>query len=88
MEAAITAARRGHEVALYEKTGELGGTLKFARHIPFKKDVQCYAETLERELRAEKNVRIYLNTPVTKKLIEKEKPDLVIAAIADPYTAY
>ncbi|HHU22899.1 MAG TPA: FAD-dependent oxidoreductase [Clostridiales bacterium] len=85
MEAAITAARRGHEVALYEKTGELGGTLKFARHIPFKKDVQCYAETLERELRAEKNVRIYLNTPVTKKLIEKEKPDLVIAAIgADP----
>lgn len=85
MQAAITAARRGHEVVLYEKTGELGGALKFARHIPFKKDVQVFAETLERELRAEKNVTIHLNTPVIRELIEKEKPDLVIAAIgADP----
>jgi NADPH-dependent 2,4-dienoyl-CoA reductase/sulfur reductase-like enzyme len=85
MQAAITAARRGHEVVLYEKTGELGGALKFARHIPFKEDVQIFAETLERELRAEKNVTVHLNTPVTRELIEKEKPDLVIAAIgADP----
>jgi NADPH-dependent 2,4-dienoyl-CoA reductase/sulfur reductase-like enzyme len=39
MEAAITAASRGHAVTLYEKTGELGGQLLSERYIPFKQDM-------------------------------------------------
>lgn len=85
MEAAITAAKRGHEVILFEKEDELGGALKFARHIPFKKDLDNYAKTLELELRKDTYVEIRLSTPLTAELIAAEKPDLVIAALgADP----
>jgi 2,4-dienoyl-CoA reductase-like NADH-dependent reductase (Old Yellow Enzyme family) len=37
MEAALTAAGRGHAVILCEKSGELGGTLTCERKVPFKK---------------------------------------------------
>ncbi len=39
MQAALTAAERGHSVILCEKSGELGGALKSERGIPFKTDL-------------------------------------------------
>ena len=36
MKAALTAAQRGHNVTLLEKTGELGGILKSEQALPFK----------------------------------------------------
>lgn len=39
MEAAVTAARRGHKVTLCEKSGELGGILKSEQAIPFKREM-------------------------------------------------
>ncbi len=41
--AALTAARRGHRVTLFERTGELGGQFNLAQRIPGKEE---FAETL------------------------------------------
>lgn len=79
MEAAITAAQRGHEVVLYEKNGKLGGALAFAEHVDFKHGLHEFKETLAYRLQ-ENNVRVVLNTPVTKELVEKEAPDVLFLA--------
>jgi 2,4-dienoyl-CoA reductase-like NADH-dependent reductase (Old Yellow Enzyme family)/thioredoxin reductase len=84
MEAAITAARRGHEVTLYEKSSTLGGALNYLQSIPFKQDLPRFAKALIAELDAA-GVTVHMKTPLTKTIIDKEKPDLVIAAIgAEP----
>lgn len=80
MEAAITAARRGHDVVLFEKSSELGGWLNMERHLPFKADMYHYARTLEYEC-STLPIDIRLNTPITRSLLEQEKPDTVICAI-------
>jgi 2,4-dienoyl-CoA reductase (NADPH2) len=43
MTVALTAARRGHQVALFEKAGQIGGQLNLARKIPGKEE---FNETL------------------------------------------
>ncbi|RDB43493.1 NADPH-dependent 2,4-dienoyl-CoA reductase [Halomonas sp. DQ26W] len=43
LSAAVTAARRGHRVVLFERTGELGGQFNLARKIPGKEE---FDETL------------------------------------------
>ena len=84
MEAAITAARSGHDVVLFEATGELGGALKTEKYMPFKIDMYNVARTLETELRRT-SVDIRLNTPATPENVAAERPDLVIAAVgSDP----
>jgi len=80
MQAAITAAERGHEVTLYENTDSLGGALKFAEYIPFKEDLHKYRRYLEHQVRIA-GVRVMLNTPVTPELATKIAPDVLVAAI-------
>lgn len=80
MEAAITAAKRGHEVALYEKGPQLGGWLNMECHLPFKMDLYHYARVLEHECQVY-GVRVVLNTAVTPKIAALEKPDTLICAI-------
>ncbi len=80
MEAAVTAAKRGHDVVLYEKSSQLGGWLNMERHLPFKMDMYNYARSLEHECRIY-GVKVVLNTPVTPELLAREKPDTVICAI-------
>ncbi len=80
MEAAITAAKRGHDVTLYEKSDSLGGWLNMERHLPFKQDLYHYARTLEYECSLY-GVKTVLNTPVTRELLTREQPDTVICAI-------
>lgn len=80
MQAAITAAKRGHEVVLYEKEKELGGALKFAKHVPFKDDLYCLIKSMEAELRSQAVV-VRLNTEFTPEVAAMERPDVVIAAI-------
>ncbi|NLT16042.1 MAG: FAD-dependent oxidoreductase, partial [Clostridiales bacterium] len=80
MQAAITAARRGHKVVLCEKSGELGGALKYEKNIPFKADVYDLIRSKELELRRA-GVEVRLNTPVTKDYAEKESPDALVVAI-------
>lgn len=78
--AAYTAARRGHQVILCEKEAQVGGILKSEQALPFKYEMYQLAGTYK--LLAEKaGVEIRLNTEVTPKYAEKEKPDALIIAV-------
>lgn len=79
MQAAITAAQRGHDVILVEKTESLGGALHFAKYVDFKYDMYRLAEGLAYE--CEKyNVKVMLNTEITGKLVDSIAPDVLILA--------
>ncbi len=80
LEAAVTAARRGHHVALCEKSGSLGGILKCEQAIDFKHEMYELGITLERQARLE-GVEIRLNTEVTAEYAEQENADAVIIAV-------
>ena len=80
MEAALTAARRGHEVVLYEKSSHLGANLYYADSIPFKDDLVAFRKSLIANLKQQPNLQIRYNTTVTESLILEEKPDVLIAA--------
>ena len=84
----ITAAQilcdRGHDVTLYEKSGQLGGALRYAALPSFKQDMADYVKYLIYQ--AEHcGAKILLNTEATRELLEKEQYDGIIVAIgADP----
>ncbi len=80
LEAALTAARRGHSVVLCEKSDEVGGILKGEQAIPFKREMYELGLTLERLVK-EEGVEIRLNTPVTAEYVEREAPDALIVAV-------
>lgn len=80
LKAAVTAAQRGHQVVLCEKTDALGGILKSEQAIPFKHEMYELGLTLERQARAE-GVDIRLNTAVTPDYVEQEAPDALILAV-------
>ena len=80
MQAAVTAARRGHQVILCEKSGALGGILKCEQAIPFKREMYELGLSLERQMRQE-GVDIRLNTEVTPAYAEAEHPDALVIAV-------
>jgi len=80
LEAAWTAAKRGHKVTLYEKGKELGGRLLIAAEPPYKDDFKTLIQGLA--ARAEEaGVKIKLSTEVGRKTVEEEKPDVLILAV-------
>ena len=79
VEAAIVAAKRGHEVHLYEKTDRFGGQFRIAAVPPNKGEIASFISWQRNEL-AKLNVAIYLNTELTVGIVNKEKPDAVIVA--------
>jgi NADPH-dependent 2,4-dienoyl-CoA reductase/sulfur reductase-like enzyme len=80
MKAAVTAAQRGHKVALCEKSAELGGALKCVKAISFKKDLHGLIRTLETQMR-KAGVEIRLNTEVTEEFVKREAPDMLVVAV-------
>jgi len=79
MEAAITAAARGHKVTLYDRGNELGGKLLIASLPPYKDELKSLVKSLE--IRTEKaGVEIRLKSNAGPKTIEEEKPDVLILA--------
>ena len=80
MQAAITAAERGHEVVLYEKAGRLGGAMNHADDVWFKEDLRRFRDYQARSVAA-LGVRVLLNTEATPELISAEAPDVLIAAV-------
>ncbi len=84
MQAALTAARRGHTVTLFEKRGELGGQLRHADFISFKWPLADYRHWLARQVE-KSGVDIRLNTCPTPEELEQMGFDAVIAALgAEP----
>lgn len=80
LEAAWTAARRGHQVVLCEKSDRLGGILKSEQAIDFKHEMYELGLALEK-LAREEGVQIRLNTEVTPEYAEKEQADALIIAV-------
>lgn len=86
MEAARTAAERGHEVTLFEADPELGGTLRLASSIPSRSGWKDLLAHLAGELR-HTGVEIRLGTPVDAGMVKVAGFDAVIlatGATADP----
>ena len=82
MMAALTAADRGHMVTLFEKTGALGGALKFAAYVSFKWPLREYKDYLIAQI-AKSAVDVRLNTEAAP--ADMDGYDVVIAAVgADP----
>jgi len=80
MQAALTAAERGHKVILCEKSCRLGGVLRCEEKVPFKKKLVDYLDTQVRMIsRAPVDVR--LNTEVTPELAAEIGADVIIAAL-------
>ncbi len=80
MEAALTAARRGHEVILCEASDALGGILRCEKNVPFKARLGEYLARQARRV-TEAGVEVRLGTPVTRELAERLGPDAIIAAL-------
>ena len=80
MQAAITAAKRGHRVRLYEKSDRLGGVLLCEEKVPFKKHMTEYLERQARRL-VKAGVELHLNHALTPEEAEGLGADVIIAAI-------
>lgn len=80
MEAAITAAERGHHVTLVEKTEKLGGNLYPAGAAYFKEDIRKLCQVLIRRVERA-GVKTVMNTEVTPEYVRDFEPDALIVAI-------
>ena len=81
MEAARVAGLKGHNVTLYEKSGELGGTLIPAAKPAFKNRIRAFTAWQIRQLEKLDNVRIVFNHPITADSPELQDADRIIIAI-------
>lgn len=79
MQAAIVAARRGHQVSLFEKDGELGGQVRYAGQLPYRGEFSDSIRNFLNELKTVL-IQVHLGCPVTEKDILAENPDAVIIA--------
>ncbi len=77
LEAARVAALRGHEVTLWEKSGQLGGTLRFAA-LPYEPNERLL-RWLEGQVR-QLPIRIELNREATVESVRALGADVVMAA--------
>jgi 2,4-dienoyl-CoA reductase-like NADH-dependent reductase (Old Yellow Enzyme family)/thioredoxin reductase len=79
LQAALTAAKRGHNVVLCEKSNQLGGILVGEQALPFKKEMYMLGNTLGK-LAKDEGVDIRLNTPVDQAYAKHFNADAVIIA--------
>lgn len=79
LQAAITAADRGHQVILCEKSDALGGLLRFTDHTDHKIDIRNFKDLLIREV-MKRPVDVRLNCEVTPEMIAEIAPEAVILA--------
>jgi NADPH-dependent 2,4-dienoyl-CoA reductase/sulfur reductase-like enzyme len=78
MEAACTAAERGHEVTLFEKDRALGGQLRLAVVPPFKKDLVGFLSFLQGQ--AKKRINLHLRKGIDAQELLNHPFDVVIVA--------
>lgn len=84
LEAALIAARRGHDTVLYEKQERLGGQLLDAALPPFKSEINKLTNYYINQVK-KSNIRVKLNMFATPEIIKGEDPDVVVvAAGAEP----
>ncbi len=76
---AWTAAKRGHDVHLFEKASELGGQLIMGSVTDYKKELLTLIRFQKRQIKRF-GVECHLGHEVTLDTIEKENPDVIILA--------
>ncbi len=79
LNAAWVAAKRGHEVHLFDRNQSLGGQLILGSIAGYKKELLTLVQFLKKQV--EKfNVHCHLNHEVSIETVKKERPDVVILA--------
>ncbi len=79
LHAAMVAARRGHQVTLYEKQDRVGGQFNLAVIPPGKQELTKATQFLARQVE-KAGVKVHLKQEVTPAAVEREKPDVAIVA--------
>ncbi len=79
MSAAATAARRGHQVHLFERDAALGGQLNLAHVPPHRDEIENALIHFSGELRR-LNVDVHLNSALTLEAASALNPDAIIVA--------
>lgn len=86
LECAWVAAERGHEVHVYDKRGEAGGSIIEASKAPYGDD-ELYGQIRFSMAKSKKaGVQFHLDTEVTPDVIDEEMPDTVVLATGPRYT--
>jgi len=80
LEAALTAARRGHDVVLWEKEPALGGQFKLAGTPPGRESFTDYIRYMDRQI-AKAGVQVMLNREATADALSKLSPNAIIYAL-------
>jgi 2,4-dienoyl-CoA reductase (NADPH2) len=86
MECAYVAAQRGHEVHVYDKREEIGGTLLEASQAPYGDEELMTCVNYQRKMCEMAGVELHLGTEVTDDLIQEEMPDTVVLATGPVYS--
>lgn len=83
-EAALIAAKRGHDVTLHEKEQRLGGAFRQSVPSPAKAENERLSVYMEKAL-PKAGVKVALGSAITPEIVEAEKPDAVVVAVgSDP----
>ncbi|MEA5050612.1 MAG: FAD-dependent oxidoreductase [Oscillospiraceae bacterium] len=77
--AAVTAARRGHKVTLFESRDFLGGALHYVAMEHYKEDIKRYLDYLLCQLH-KSDVDIRLHTSATPEMLRAMEPDAIFLA--------
>lgn len=85
MECAYVAAQRGHEVHVYDKRGEFGGTLLDASRAPYGDEELMTCVNYQKTMCKKAGVEFHLGEEVTEQLIADEMPDTVVLATGPVY---
>ena len=79
LEAALTAAIRGHQVEIYEKDSDIGGQLWIAGAPPHKQEILEFIRYYRAQIDKHK-IPLHLNTAVDSEVIKRQDPDYIILA--------
>jgi 2,4-dienoyl-CoA reductase (NADPH2) len=79
LEAAVTAALRGHHVEIFEKEPEIGGQLWIAGAPPHKREFLEFIRYYRAQINKHQ-IPLHLNTTVDAELVKKQNPDYIILA--------
>ena len=86
LECAYVAAQRGHEVHVYDKRDDLGGTLLEASQAPYGDEELMTCVNYQKKMCEMAGVEFHLGTEVTDDLIQEEMPDTVVLATGPVYS--
>ena len=77
---AIYAAKRGHQVTLFEADHQIGGQFNIAKTIPGKEEFYETLRYFKRQIELSDNIRLKLNHRVTFEELNKDEFDAVVVA--------